>query len=552
MKLRDYQNEAVEAIIASWRNHRSALVVLPTGCGKTVVFGEVIRRRLPQRTMVLAHREELVRQAQEKISLMTPGADVQIEMGEFTVTEMFGRAPDIVVSTVQTQNTGRMHGFEPQDFGCLVIDEAHHAPAASYRKCIDHYFENPECRLLGVTATPDRADEQALGKVFDTVAYEYTVTQAIDDGWLVPVRQRLVKVENLDLSGLHTVAGDLNQAELAEVLEDEKALHAIAAPTLQICGERRAIVFAASVRQAERLAEILNRSRPGRAAWLCGKTDRDERHRLLADFKAARLQFLVNVGVLTEGFDDAGVEVVVMARPTKSRALYAQMAGRATRPAADIASRLGDMPSPAARRELIASSAKPACLVVDFAGNSGRHKLVTSVDILGETDDDEELAEAVRERVRQRAGSSDGELDTAEELRKARAEVLADRERAAKRREFIRVTAKYREFSVDPFDLFDLPPVEPPPKAGIDRRHLSYRQRELLRTRIKVNPDDLNYAEAKTLIDEYFRRVKAGLATMAQSRQLRKFGVCVPMSFEEASRTLNYLLENRRHELRLA
>ena len=594
MKLRDYQETAIQKILESWQKFRSCLIVLPTGCGKTVVFGELIHRLLTNkvkvegeqwigqdsvRAMVLAHREELISQAADKVGRIS-GADVQVEMGEMKVSPMFGQMPHVVVSTVQTQTAPlggkvkvegegeqRMSKFCPDDFGVLVIDEAHHATAKTYRSCIEHYLSNPKCRLLGVTATPDRADESALGSVFDTVAFEYTVTEAIHDGWLVPVKQRLVKVGSLDFSKVSSCAGDFNQGELAQVLEEEQNLHAIAAPTMEICGNRRAIIFAASVKQAERLAEILNRgkseelrgksedgSTQDRAAWVCGMTPKDERRTILEDFKAGRVQYLVNVGVLTEGYDDAGVEVVVMARPTKSRALYAQMAGRATRPSAKIADLLGTvgdqvkvegegeqrMDASSLRRKLIAESDKPECTILDFVGNSGRHKLVSTVDILGgkEIDEDEEEARA---RAKKRCEESGEAVDMVAELEKSRAEIKAAKAEEARRRKFIQATAKFIEVSVDPFNIFDLPPIEATAKCTLGRS-LSWRQKELLREKLKVDPEKIGLAQARQLLDEYFRRVNERLATFGQMKMLRKFGVSVPMHFDEASRTLNKLL----------
>ena len=594
MKLRDYQETAIQKILESWQKFRSCLIVLPTGCGKTVVFGELIHRLLTNkvkvegeqwigqdsvRAMILAHREELISQAADKVGRIS-GADVQVEMGEMKVSPMFGQMPHVVVSTVQTQTAPlggkvkvegegeqRMSKFCPDDFGVLVIDEAHHATAKTYRSCIEHYLSNPKCRLLGVTATPDRADESALGSVFDTVAFEYTVTEAIHDGWLVPVKQRLVKVGSLDFSKVSSCAGDFNQGELAQVLEEEQNLHAIAAPTMEICGNRRAIIFAASVKQAERLAEILNRgkreelrgksedgSTQDRAAWVCGMTPKDERRTILEDFKAGRVQYLVNVGVLTEGYDDAGVEVVVMARPTKSRALYAQMAGRATRPSAKIADLLGTvgdqvkvegegeqrMDASSLRRKLIAESDKPECTILDFVGNSGRHKLVSTVDILGgkEIDEDEEEARA---RAKKRCEESGEAVDMVAELEKSRAEIKAAKAEEARRRKFIQATAKFIEVSVDPFNIFDLPPIEATAKCTLGRS-LSWRQKELLREKLKVDPEKIGLAQARQLLDEYFRRVNERLATFGQMKMLRKFGVSVPMHFDEASRTLNKLL----------
>ena len=620
MKLRNYQEKAIERILESWKKFRSCLIVLPTGCGKTVVFGELIHRILAAkakaegedeqrngqdsvRAMILAHREELITQAADKVGRIS-GADVQIEMGDMKVSPMFGQMPHVVVSTVQTQTAGggqvevggrgrgrRMDKFDPADFGVLVIDEAHHATAKSYRTCIEHYLSNPKCRLLGVTATPDRADESALGNVFDIVAFEYTVTEAIRDGWLVPVKQRLVKVDSLDFSKVSSCAGDFNQGELAQVLEEEQNLHSIAVPTVEICGNRRTIIFAASVKQAERLAEILNRGKSeelrgksedgstrDRAAWVCGMTPKDERRQILEDFKAGRIQYLVNVGVLTEGYDDAGVEVVVMARPTKSRALYAQMAGRATRPAAEIAAKLGEIESKseveveqrnlstcasglegetnhhcstspsnfdstnaaALRRALIASSSKPECTILDFVGNSGRHKLVSSVDILGGKDIDEDEEEA-RRRAKKRCEESGEAVDMIAVLEKSREEIRREKTEQAKRRNFIQATAKFIEVSVDPFNIFDLPPVEESVRCPLGRS-LSWRQKELLREKLKIDPDRIGAAHARQLLDEYFRRVNEHLATFGQMKMLRKFGVAVPMRFDEASRTLNRLL----------
>ena len=560
MKLRDYQNAAVEGVLNAWKTCRSALCVLPTGCGKTVVFAEVIRRMLFSRpggrathAMILAHREELVHQAADKVSKVA-GVDCEIEMGDYRVIGMMGCLPPVVVSSVQTHMSGRngqkrMMKFNPKDFSVLVVDEAHHATSPSYRACIDRYLkENPDCRLLGVTATPDRADELALGSVFETVAASYDISDAIRDGWLVPVEQRIVTVGSLDFSSVKTTAGDLNPGELADIMEEERNLHAVAAPVLDILKEKRAIIFATSVRQAERLAEILNRGEGNgdsgsgdgerkRADWLCGATPKDLRHDKLAAFKEGRTQFMVNVGVLTEGFDDAGVEAVVMARPTKSRALYAQMIGRATRPSAKIAAKLGDGDSGSGngaewRRSLIAGSDKPKCLVLDFVGNAGRHKLITSADILGGKYPDE-----VIERAKRKARDRNIDMSVALEEANVEHEEIERRKRIeAERRKSIRAVAPFCLTRVNPFDAFDLPPMpvlpnEPP-------RRFTPKQAAFLRNYFKVDPMSLTYAQGKQLLDAYGRRKQANLASIWQVSLLRRKGIPVPMRFDEARRAL--------------
>ena len=544
MKLRDYQEEAAEGVFRDWQEHTSALVVLPTGLGKTVLFADVIRRMHERgaRAMVLAHREELITQAADKIRRVT-GLDAQIEMGEYHVTPMFGVMPPVVVSTVQTHcaggdGAGRMSKFDPADFGLVVIDEAHHATSGTYRRCLDWYGQNPDCKVLGVTATPDRADEAALGQVFESVAYEYGVLDAINNGWLVPIEQQMVTVGSLDFSNIRTTAGDLNQGDLAEVMESERNLQGVAVPTVEICGERRAIVFAATVEQAERLCEIINRYRPNKAAWVCGKTDKDDRRRMLADFKAGRLQYIVNVGVLTEGFDDAGVEVVVMARPTKSRALYAQMAGRGTRPAEEVAGMLGDVPTAAERCAMIRGSSKPSCLIVDFAGNAGRHKLCCSADILGGNVGDDVVAEVAR-RVRENGKP----MDMAEELAKVKAEVEARKKREAATRAGLQARAQFLTTKIDPFDQWDLTPAQ---ERGWDRnRHFSAKQSQVLLERIGVDPEKIPYRQGKQLLDEYFRRLQGGYASLKQAALLKRRGFTMPLRHDMAGRMIGRMRERQ-------
>ena len=431
-----------------------------------------------------------------------------------------------------------MSKFDPADFGLVVIDEAHHATAGTYRRCIDWYRQNPNCKVLGVTATPDRADEAALGQVFESVAYEYGVLDAINNGWLVPIEQQMVTVGSLDFSSVRTTAGDLNQGDLAEVMESERNLQGVAVPTVEICGERRAIVFAATVEQAERLAEILNRYKPDRAAWLCGKTDKDARRRMLADFKAGRLQFVVNVGVLTEGFDDAGVEVVVMARPTKSRALYAQMAGRGTRPAEEVAGKLGDVPTAQERCAMIRGSAKPSCLIVDFAGNAGRHRLCCSADILGGNIDDEVVAEVSR-RVRENGKP----VDMAAELEKVKAEIAERKKREAATRARLQARANFLVTKIDPFDQWDLTPVQ---ERGWDRhRHFSPKQSQVLLERIGVDPEKIPYGQGKQLLDEYFRRLQGGMASLKQAALLKRSGFRMPLRHDMAGRMIGRMRERQ-------
>ena len=534
MKLRDYQNNAVDSIFKEWEDKRSTLVVMPTGCGKTICIGGVLRRAFPKRALVLAHREELIFQAKDKIEQMT-GWHVGIEMGDLRAdvpeSGLFG-GPQVVVSTIQTQTAGgdgmgRMSRFLPSMFGVVVIDEGHHGTADSYRRVLDYYSQNPDLKILGVTATPDRADEEALGQVFESVAYDYEILDAIHDGWLVPVDQRFVVVQGLDFSAVRTTAGDLNGEDLAEVMEEEKNLHGVVGPTLEIIGNRRTLVFAASVAQAERMAEVFNRHRPDCAAWICGKTPKDNRRAVLRDFSEGKLQVVCNVGVLTEGFDNPGIEVIVMARPTKSRSLYAQMSGRAIRPLDEIAHELNDMEDAEARRTMIKASRKPRCEIIDYVGNSGKHKLITTADILGGKVSEKAIDLAVR-----KAKENGEPVRMDEALDAAETEVQAEEKAEAMRRARLTARAKWEAQNIDPFDTFQIQPAR---DRGWDKnRKLSEKQMAML-AKQGIDASKMPFSQGKQLINELFRRWDSNLCSFKQAKLLRKYDLPVNVTRTVAS-----------------
>ncbi|MDI9434065.1 MAG: DEAD/DEAH box helicase [Planctomycetota bacterium] len=521
MKLRDYQRDAVEKTLESFRTNQAVLLVLATGTGKTVIAGHIADHFKDHgRILLLAHREELVFQGLEKLERIT-GAASEIEMADSWAgkSTMWGGAK-IIVSTIQTQiagrDGGRMNRFDPNDFALVIIDEAHHATAKSYRKVNDYYRQNPNVRILGLTATPDRADEEALGQVFDDVAFEYEIRDGIDNGWLVPVAQQSVHVSGLDYSSIRTTAGDLNGKDLAEVLEFEGTLHGMTTPILDLCGNAKTLIFTATVAQAERMAEILNRHKPDSAEFVCGTTPKEYRRELFRRYAAGGFQYLANVGVATEGFDEPGIQHIVMARPTKSRALFAQMLGRGTRTLPGV---VDDVDTADARKALISLSDKPLLNVLDFVGNAGRHKLIHPTDILGGkyTDEVVELANRNIERT-------DKPADIASELVKAEREIERRRrmrEEAALRAK-IRLTSKYSTSRVNPFDVLDIVPCREPGwhkgKPATDRQKAA-----LVKFGVNV-PENLSFVHASQLLGRLVERAEEGRPSFKMSKILRSKG----------------------------
>ena len=443
--LRDYQSESIAAIRREFERSNSTVLVLPTGCGKTIVMAKLASEWPGGNVMLLAHRIELLDQAQAKIGS---------ELGYLPVVEQGQRAMDmecmwqgghVIIGSVQTMcGERRLEKFRQFPFDLIMVDECHHATAASYRKVIDYFLSlNPNLKVLGVTATPKRADNTALGLVFNSVAFELAIADAIEAGWLVNVEQEYVSVENVDFSHVGLAKNevgesDLKASELEQVMVEEEALHALARPIIERAGDRQALVFTAGVAHAHMLAAVLNRYRDGSAKAVDGETLKTARKEIVDDFMAGKLQFLTNFGVFTEGFDVPPVSLIAMGRPTKSVGLYTQMLGRGTRPLEGV---VDGLPDAEARRAAIKASRKPSMLALDFVGNS-RHKLVSSVDVLGGSYDVE-----TRELAKRRAAAKSS--DVMEELKKARAEIMLIREQHRRRAVRAEVAASYQK--VDPF-----------------------------------------------------------------------------------------------------
>lgn len=544
MILRNYQNDFCAAVEREWKENRSTLGVMFTGLGKTICFAEMIKRFHPKRAIVIAHREELIFQARDKIMAHT-GLLMEVEMGNYRASReshMFSKTSGIV-SSVQTLTAGgdgggRMSKFDPEDFDLLITDEAHHGTASTYRRVIDYFMQNSKLKHLGVTATPDRADEEALGQIFESVAFEYDADDAIDDGWLVSVDQKFAVIEDLDFSSIRTTAGDLNGSDLAKVMEAERNLLPVADAIIKAIGKRRTIAFCASVNHAQMLCGILQRYSGMVAAWICGKTEKDDRRRILSDFAAGKIQVVCNCGVLTEGYDDCGVEVIAMARPTKSRALYAQMLGRGLRPLPGI---VDGPPNVMARRFAIANSAKSVCTVLDFAGNSGKHKLVTSLDILG-GNYSEEAIERATEIIHKSGNGKIKELleDEEEKIRQEKEERrLADEARKAR----LTVSAKVSWQNVDPFDLLQIKPSFKA-RAWDDGKSFSEKQSAFLR-RNGIDPDAISYTHGKQLMAAMGLRREQGLCTIGQMKTLKKYNIPTDgVTFDHAHKLIDSIAAN--------
>lgn len=515
--LRYYQRAAYDAVRESLKENRSALAVMATGLGKTQLFC-ALAAHWPGNVLVLAHRQELVGQARQRMEQMT-GEFVEVEQADFRSYQ--GR---IVVGSVDTvKQKKRLERLGKDRFSLIIADEAHHYVAKTYRRPLDFFAD---AKILGVTATPDRADEKALGAIFEDVPVVYDIQEGIEMGYLVPITGRRVHLDEIDLTKVRRSGKDLNQSELDEAMV--KAVEGICQKTIELEPDRQGLCFFPGVRSAEYATERFNLLRPDSAVCITAKTHELDRKRWVRDFKEGRIQYLCNVQVATEGFDAPDASMVVQARPTKSRALYAQMVGRGTRVLPLTVDHILGEEGAEQRRAAVAASAKPECVILDFVGNAGKHDLATVEDVLGGNYTPAEVKTAKKKAEREGGG------DTLAFLNQARAELKA---MAAA---IDRATVKARVESFDPFKTMHMDR----PSARFGDSPPSPKQRAMLE-KAGVPTAGLSKREASKMIANVFKRRELGLATFKQLRTLQKHGVTkVNISFRAASEAIDYLAQS--------
>jgi len=514
--LRPYQQAGLEALFKAFQTHTSALVVWPTGTGKTVMFTEAAKH-VKGRVMVIVHRQELLHQAVRTIYTST-GEFVGIEKAEMMVDETVVHKPRIVVASVQTLNSKRwgarrLERFDPNEFDLLIFDEAHHVRARTWERVTEWFKRNPRLRIAGVTATPDRYDMRSLGKIFETVAHQYEIADAVNDGWLVRPVIDILYADYIDLSVVGVNRRDFVESQLAAEMEKERVVAGMANEIVKQLPDKRTLIFTASKQQAARMALVLNSLKPGSADYLTDDTPDNKRRLILEQFANREIMYLANVAICTEGFDDPGIEAIVMGRPTMSRAMYAQMMGRGLRPLPGLVDGVLDAE---ARRQVISASSKPNVLVLDFAGNSGKHKLVTAFDVLAGSED-----RAVADRASEAAKRSGKPIDVIEGLEKEKAAELERKRKEAERRLRIRVEARYRRRRVNPFDVLD---IEDTGDWKAANGPIPDWLASWLESR-GVPTDGMSYREAMMLKQEMLKRHEMGLATYKQVNVLKRLGL---------------------------
>ena len=513
MELRPYQQEARVAIEREWDEGRDrTLLVLPTGCGKTIVFSMVAKDAVMQggRVLILAHRGELLEQAADKLMSAT-GLGCSVEKAEQTSLYNFER---VTVGSVQTlMRQKRLDQFAPDHFSTIVVDEAHHALSDSYQTVLHHF---KSAKVLGVTATPDRGDRRNLGEYFDSLAYEYTLPKAIKEGYLCPIKAQTIPIK-LDLSSVAISSGDFKASDVGSVLDpylEQIAEEMIAAG----CLDRKTVVFLPLIDTSQKFRDILVRH-GFRAAEVNG-TSKD-RAEILADFENDRYNVLCNSMLLTEGWDCPSVDCIIVLRPTKVRSLYCQMVGRGTR--------------------LSPETGKDHLLLLDFLWHVERHELCRPAHLIAA---DVDVAHAMTKIIE----DSPAPLDLEEVEAHAEESVLTQREEslakqldALKKRKRKNVDPLQFEMSIQDQDLANYVPSFAHEMAPMSEKQAKY----LDDAGIDSSAVECS-GKASLLIDRLKKRSKEGLTTPKQIRQLesRGFQHVGEWSKDDASKLITRIASN--------
>lgn len=494
MELRPYQIKAVEAVQKEWKEGRKrTLLVIPTGGGKTIIFSELTRREsVKGRVLILAHRDELIRQAADKLYRST-GIFCGIEKGVESSGGMF----DVCVASVQTlSRPNRLEKYPPDYFRAVIVDEAHHCLAESYRRILEHFSP---ALVLGVTATPDRGDKKTLAEVFDSIAFEYSLSQAIKDGYLVPPKAEMIPI-NIDLSKVKTSMGDYTDGSLGEALGPY--LEKIADEMVSRCMNRKTVIFLPLIATSQAFCEMLKR-RGFRASEVNGMSkDRKEK---LKGFENGTYNCLCNSMLLTEGWDCPSADCIVVLRPTKIRALYSQMVGRVLR--------------------LSPETGKKDALILDFLWMTAKHDLVKPAALVAK---DSKIAERMEKMLEEGEALDlvNIEAQAVKEEAQAQRDAILERERnlarqlseqKAKQRKL--VDPIYYGLMLDDDFITEYEPTFPWELEEPTEKQLSALEKCGIRTEA-VKTKGL----ACKLLDLISKRIDLNLATPKQMKILTRFG----------------------------
>ena len=500
LKLRPYQEDAIRAIRSKFQKHQRIILVMATGCGKTVVFSRIAQDvvKAGKRVLIIAHREELLYQAQDKLQIAF-GLESSIEKAQLTADE---NSP-IVIASIQTlARDKRIQKYPAGSFGLIIIDEAHHSVSRTYQKVIHHFAKT---KILGVTATPNRADHATLANIYECIAFEYNLPQAIREHYLSNIVVKTIPI-HVDISNVNVTAGDFQVGELGHALEPY--LERIADVMATECKGRRTVVFLPLVRLSQTFSDMLNARRLRSAEIHADSSDRADVIQKLHD---GELDVICNAMLLTEGFDEPSIDCIVVLRPTKSDSLFVQMVGRGTR--------LAD--------------GKDHLLLLDFLWQTTKHDICHPSSLIAPN-------LAIGKRMRKKMEKSSKPVDLQQALEEALEQEIAENsDKEGTNRFLVELGNCIGKKEISIFQ----------PTFAWEKEQITQRQAEALQ-RFKLSPKEIESIKSKGLanliLSALIERSEKHLATVKQVRLLEKNGFLHvdAWTFQQASEVIDRIAKN--------
>ena len=467
MELRPYQKAAISECERHWQEWDKEILVLPTGCGKTICFNQIARDRSRNgNVLILAHRDELIEQAREKFN----GGTGKIKANENMVLP-------VTVGSVQTMSR---RTYPSDMWQTIIVDECHHAISDSYQAILQQF---PMAKVLGVTATVDRGDKKSLAQYFDGIAYEYTFRQAVSEGYLVKPVARCVPLE-IDMSSVKVSVGDFEVTGIAEALSPY--LPEIAKAIKEYAADRKTIVFMPLIEIAQEFRDVLIEN--GVDAREVNGNSKDRTETLEWFHNASKGSVLINSMLLTEGYDEPSIDCVVVLRPTKIRSLYSQMVGRGTR----------------------LYPGKKDLLILDFLWMTQKHDLCRPADLVAENVSD-------KKHIKEKSETEEIDLfDCFSDAVEARRNALARELEKQKQKKAKLIDPMQFFVAIGDMEFSDYEPVFPWQGKDPTEKQIALLQK------FGLNPDNFDRGKASLVIDKLLGR--KDLARPKQIMLLRKFG----------------------------
>lgn len=344
IKLRNYQIEAVNTCFKEFDNGTNRQIIsIPCGTGKTVIAAEIIskaKERSNKKILFVIHRDELARQTKVTVEKFLPNVKVGIEKAEQKVRGN----EDLVIASVQSlglNSSKRIEKFNPSHFSCVIIDEAHRSVAPTYKNILNYFGigdkdnSNKDILSIGLTATPNRADGTGLDQVYDKLTFFRTTEEMIKAGWLCNIKAYKF-FTNTDLGGIKNTAGDFNQKQLEKVTNTDERNGVILAAYKELCLGEKTLVFCVSKAHAEEIHNLLKNQLNINCRFITDSTPKEERREIINNFEVGKvedgdIECLTNILVASEGYDNASIRNIIIARPTMSPVLLTQQTGRGLR-----------------------------------------------------------------------------------------------------------------------------------------------------------------------------------------------------------------------------